>query len=233
MQDLRDYVSNIWYEEKALDGLQFVLDLAGLVPGFGEVADGSNALISLARGEYIDAALSALAMIPFVGWGATAGKGVKYGLKAADAVDTALKYSDEIVDVVDTALKYSDEAVEAGDALIKNADDIVEGAGDSIKAGCFGDLPSNVKNSYNGYEGNGWKGNYSGQAPGTNAGRAWGNELGDLPTLDHVGNQITYKEFDANNRISGTSRDAERFLAGSDGSIYYTPDHYGTFIKIK
>ena len=149
---MRDCISNIWYEEKALDGLQFGLDLAGLVPGFGEVADGSNALISLARGEYIDAALSALAMIPFVGWGATAGKGVKYGLKAADAVDTALKYSDEIVDVVDTALKYSDEAVEAGDALIKNADDIVEGAGDVPK------YPGNdpVKVPAEGYE---WRGN--------------------------------------------------------------------------
>ena len=61
-----------------------------------------------------------------------------------------------------------------------------EGAGENFKAGSFDDLPSTAQNSYKGYEGNGWKGNYSGQTPGTNAGRAWGNELGDLPTIDRV-----------------------------------------------
>ena len=108
-----------------------------------------------------------------------------------------------------------------------------EGAGKNFSIGNFDDLPSSAQNSYKGYEGNGWKGNYSGQTPGTNAGRAWNNELGDLPTLDRSGNQITYREFDVNNRISGSSRDSERFLVGSDGSIYYTPDHYGTFIRIQ
>ncbi len=57
-----------------LDGIQTVLDICGLVPGFGEVADGANALISLGRGDYIGTALSVGAMIPFAGWGATAGK---------------------------------------------------------------------------------------------------------------------------------------------------------------
>ena len=35
------------------------------------------------------------------------------------------------------------------------------------------------------------------------------------------------KEFDVNNRIPGMDRDAERFVVGSDGSIYYTDSHYG------
>lgn len=35
------------------------------------------------------------------------------------------------------------------------------------------------------------------------------------------------------NRNLGMRRDSERFLVGSDGSIYYTPDHYDTFIKIQ
>jgi WXG100 family type VII secretion target len=62
------------------------LDGLGLVPGLGEVADGVNALIYLAEGRRLEAGLSAAAMLPFGGWGATAGKwglkGVKEGAEA-------------------------------------------------------------------------------------------------------------------------------------------------------
>ncbi len=74
--------------EGILDGTQLVLDGAGLIPVVGEVADGINALVSLARGDYAGAALSAAAMIPFAGWGATAAKGVR---KGADALEGAGK----------------------------------------------------------------------------------------------------------------------------------------------
>ncbi|MCS7475926.1 LamG-like jellyroll fold domain-containing protein [Umezawaea endophytica] len=59
------------------------LDVAGLVPGFGEIADGVNALWYLAEGNYVDAGLSAAGMIPFGGWGATA---AKWGNRGMDAV---------------------------------------------------------------------------------------------------------------------------------------------------
>ena len=62
----------------ALDWVQTGLDVAGLVPVVGEFFDGINALIYLARGDYLNAGLSAAAMIPIAGWGATGGKlGVK------------------------------------------------------------------------------------------------------------------------------------------------------------
>ena len=67
-----------------LDGTQTVLDVAGLVPGFGEFADGANALIYLGRGDYVNASLSGAAMIPFAGWGATA---AKVGNRVDNAVD--------------------------------------------------------------------------------------------------------------------------------------------------
>lgn len=109
-----------------LTSLQMALDVAGLVPGFGEVADGLNALISLARGDYVGAGLSAAAMIPFVGWGATAAKGVRYGLKATDALSTALKYGDEVVDVGKDIAKYADGAVDIGKDVAKYAGDAVD-----------------------------------------------------------------------------------------------------------
>ena len=96
------------------------------------------------------------------------------------------------------------------------------------------ELPENVQESYNGYESQGWVGPLPGATEGTRAGGEWSNRDGELPVMDAKGNEITYQEFDVNNKpIDGTFRDGERFVRGSDGSVYYTSDHYLTFTKIK
>jgi hypothetical protein len=97
----------------------------------------------------------------------------------------------------------------------------------NIKIGNINDLPSNAKYAYEKYDESGWRGNFSGQTPGTAAGSKFNNTNGYLPTTDVNGNPITYREFDINNRIPELSRDAERFVMGSDGSVYYTDSHYG------
>ncbi|MCG8527258.1 MAG: hypothetical protein MI748_12810, partial [Opitutales bacterium] len=82
-----------------LDTVQTVLDVAGLVPGVGEFADLANALISLGRGNYAEAGLSALAMVPFAGWGATGAKAaMKYGDEALEGAHTVFKtHNDKII----------------------------------------------------------------------------------------------------------------------------------------
>ncbi len=68
-----------------LDGVQTGLDVLGMIPAFGEISDGINALIYLARGDYLNAGLSAGAMIPFAGWFALAAAPlVKAGKKVPD-----------------------------------------------------------------------------------------------------------------------------------------------------
>ncbi|WNV89007.1 polymorphic toxin-type HINT domain-containing protein [Umezawaea sp. Da 62-37] len=67
------------------------LDVLGMVPGFGEIADGVNALWYLAEGDYLNAGLSAAGMIPFLGWGATAGKAVNKGRKVTDDLASVCK----------------------------------------------------------------------------------------------------------------------------------------------
>ena len=62
-----------------------VLDVAGLVPLAGELADGVNALWYSADGDYAAAGLSAAAMIPIAGWVSTGGK---LGIKGYKAVHT-------------------------------------------------------------------------------------------------------------------------------------------------
>lgn len=68
---------------KFLDITQTALDVAGFVPGVGEAADAANIGISLARGDKLGAALSAISLVPVVG--DVAGKGAKAALKLGDA----------------------------------------------------------------------------------------------------------------------------------------------------
>jgi RHS repeat-associated protein len=57
-----------------LNGLQTGLDIAGLVPGLGEVADLANAGISALRGDWVGASISVGQMVPVFGMVATGGK---------------------------------------------------------------------------------------------------------------------------------------------------------------
>ncbi|HCI1801438.1 hypothetical protein [Pseudomonas aeruginosa] len=82
--------------DKILDGLQLGLDVVGLIPVVGEIADLANAGISLARGDVAGAVLSLASAIPFVGWAGTAGKAARYSTKAAmDASAKATKEAAE------------------------------------------------------------------------------------------------------------------------------------------
>jgi hypothetical protein len=65
--------------------------VVGLIPGFGEVADGVNALIYLGRGDNVNAALSVAAMVPVAGWVATGGKLAKKAIKTVNITTKAQK----------------------------------------------------------------------------------------------------------------------------------------------
>ena len=72
-----------------------------------------------------------------------------------------------------------------------------------------------------------------GQTKGTSAGGKYRNDDGYLPSTDQFGQPIEYRKFDVNNKEPGQGRDAQRFVVGSDGSVYYTDEHYRGFVKIK
>ena len=69
------------------------LDAAGLIPGFGEIADGLNGLIYLGEGRYLEAGISAMAMIPILGDLGKAGKWtIKIGSEVVEVIaETAVK----------------------------------------------------------------------------------------------------------------------------------------------
>jgi hypothetical protein len=93
LEKMREDAEKSWWE-KASPWVHGALDIIGLIPGAGEIADGINAVIYLAEGDYANAALSGAAMIPFAGWGATAAKAVKHADNAIDAAKTVDKAND-------------------------------------------------------------------------------------------------------------------------------------------
>ncbi len=98
-----------WWESWGSDVIHTGLDVVGLIPGVGEIADGANALIYLAEGDKVNAAISAAAMIPGAGMAAT---GAKYGKKVVGAVaeGVAKKGGREVAEA--TAEKGVKEATE-------------------------------------------------------------------------------------------------------------------------
>lgn len=97
----------------------------------------------------------------------------------------------------------------------------------------YSSLSDKAQHSFNEYTKVVWEGNFKGQTEGTAAGKKFRNADNVLPTTDQYNTPITYKEFDVNNKLPSRGRDGERFVRGSDGSVYYTEDHYKTFKKIE
>lgn len=64
-------------------------------------------------------------------------------------------------------------------------------------------------------------------------GRTFQNREKRLPKTGDDGKKLKYKEWDVHKKVKGKNRGAERLVTGSDGSAYYTKDHYKTFKQIK
>ena len=96
--------------DEILDSLQLGLDIIGLIPVVGEIADVANGGISLARGDYTGATLSLLSAVPFVGYLGTAGTIGRHGTKAV--LEASVKTSKEVVErtAIEAAQKRAKEA---------------------------------------------------------------------------------------------------------------------------
>ncbi|MEU4770963.1 DNRLRE domain-containing protein [Micromonospora sp. NPDC023644] len=87
------------------------LDVVGLVPVVGEVADVANGIWYLAEGNYVDAGLSMSSAIPLAGYGASAVKFGKTGKKIYDGATATADTAKNVDNATDTA-----KATKGGDA---------------------------------------------------------------------------------------------------------------------
>jgi RHS repeat-associated protein len=91
------------------------LDVAGMVPVIGEVADVANGIWYAAEGNYVDAALSMASAIPLAGNAVAAAKLAKTGKKIADGIDTArdLEKAAENAKAVENGVSATTDATRA------------------------------------------------------------------------------------------------------------------------
>ena len=121
-----------WWKRWGSDALHTTLDVVGMIPAVGEVADGANALVYLAEGDKVSAALSAAAMLPVGGQAATAGKWGKKGVQAVEkqvAKEAAERAAKE---AAEKAAKEKLER-EAAERAKKEAEARAAGSGGMIK----------------------------------------------------------------------------------------------------
>jgi hypothetical protein len=100
-----------------------------------------------------------------------------------------------------------------------------------------GPAPENAWNTLNHIDQNGagpagyglpkWQGK---QRPYSNDGR---DNTTILPRANANGDAITYHEYDVNPFVKGQNRGGERLVVGTDGSAYYTGDHYFNWIQLR
>lgn len=64
-------------------------------------------------------------------------------------------------------------------------------------------------------------------------GRTFQNRERLLPKTNEKGESLRYQEWDVHPKERGENRGAERLVTSSDGSAYFTSDHYRSFQKIK
>jgi hypothetical protein len=97
--------------------LQLGLDIAGLAPVIGELADAVNALLSLFRGDYIGATFSSAAMLPVGGQAATAAKLGRQAAKGTTKIDDAAKAVEDFLGGQGKIIKNAD-----GDTILMRGD---------------------------------------------------------------------------------------------------------------
>lgn len=119
-QIIKEETNLVLKEETELKNI--MLDLAGLIPGVGEVADLANAIDYAKKGDYLFAGLSLISMVPEIGdvigkggkvaaWVTKAfPKGAKFFVQHAPKVAAAKKAIKANKPVIDKILKMLEEA---------------------------------------------------------------------------------------------------------------------------
>jgi ribonuclease T1 len=105
----------------------------------------------------------------------------------------------------------------------------IEGTQSCSAAANLETAPENVQSVFADIEENG----RTEAPPGYQGGDPFENREGLLPSEDSEGSPVTYQEWDVNPFTKGVNRGEERIVTGTDGSAYYTLNHYKTFTQIR
>ncbi|RTQ92861.1 DUF6531 domain-containing protein [Lysinibacillus telephonicus] len=116
-----------------LDGVSLALDVAGLIPGIGAIADVANAGLSLARGDYAGAAMNLVGAIPVVGDAAKTAYKVNKAAKAAEKASQAAKAVDKAASASKAAVKGMKAAYEKVSKTLDKVTELANKASNPVK----------------------------------------------------------------------------------------------------
>jgi guanyl-specific ribonuclease Sa len=126
-------------------------------------------------------------------------------------VSDAAKVADEQADSAETTSRLADAAEAAGDTVPTESLEVIESIrrdGVIVQSGVKGPaVPKEFRND----------GGTGGQV---------------LPRVDPSGKPIEYREWGTIPDEANLKPGGERIVTGSDGSYYYSPDHYQTFVRV-
>jgi len=109
------------------------LDVAGFIPGVGIVADAANTALYVIEGDWANAAISAVAIIP------AAGSVLAAGLRHSDeaiAIGRLARHFDEVASAGRTVAKNFDEGIDISGIGLKHGDEV--GGGSRARASARG-----------------------------------------------------------------------------------------------
>lgn len=126
---LTKVASKIEYKLKKkadLDSLHNALDVIGLIPGIGEIADLTNAVLYATKGDWLLATISVISMIPEIG--DALGKGTKAALWLEKQSPEALKEFKKHYPKIKQSILLTKKIFKENESKIKDfIDDVIEG----------------------------------------------------------------------------------------------------------
>lgn len=154
-QEKQKIYNDLPTEKQAYEIAHHILDVIGLIPGPGDVADLINVFLYAKKGEYNLAAISLMCMIPAIG--TAVGVAIKTGKKLPAKI--VFEYEDEIEKIVVATEKYipnNDKIAAAVNEIISNikmgADSIDLSTGKTVKS----NLNQSIANNTTGNSLNAW-----------------------------------------------------------------------------
>jgi hypothetical protein len=120
-EEFHEAARNILWERinTAIDVVQTLLELFGLIPGIGDIVDVVNGIIYLVRGRWLDATFSLVSALSFLYGIGYLGNIAKWGKKGIEAGDAAWSVGRKL-------LGFSDEAAAALRGVARAADHVDE-----------------------------------------------------------------------------------------------------------
>ena len=119
-------------KQNPLEAIHGALDIIGMIPALGTVADALNTAVYLAQGDLANAAMSAISLIPL--GGAVAAAGALFAKYGDEIVQAAVKHGDELAEA---AYKNGEKAVDLFTDVSKKTDNADEIADLCKNGACF------------------------------------------------------------------------------------------------